>query len=80
MSVIYEKKISNWWFILGFLLPPAGLIIYLVMKATNTRAAIKAGIGALSMTIAIVFVLIILLIYNLNLDPIFREVAGRLLK
>lgn len=80
MGVFYEKKISNWWFILGFLVPPAGLIIYLVMKKDSLIIAKKAGIGALSMVIAIAFILLIVLLYNLNLDPVFRQIAGKFIK
>lgn len=65
---------------MGLLVPPAGLIIYLVMKKDNLPVAKKAGIGALSMAIAVVFILLIVLLYNLNLDPIFRQISGKLIK
>ena len=39
MSVFYEKKASNWWFILGFIVPIAGLILFLVLRENNPLVA-----------------------------------------
>lgn len=80
MSAYNESKTSNWWFILGFLLPPLGLIMFLVKKTSDHAAAVKAGIGALSMTVLLAFIGIIVMLYYINLDPIFFEVKGLLLK
>lgn len=46
-SVEETPKGSNWWAVLGFLIPLAGLILYLVWKPTNPKSAKAAGIGAL---------------------------------
>lgn len=79
MSVYYEKKASNWWFILGFIVPIAGLILFLVLRENNPLVAKKAGIGALSMAVALVFSLIIVLLYFLNLEPVFQQIPGKFL-
>ena len=76
MSVFYEKKTRNWWFILGFICPIAGLILFFTLKEKNAKAAQKSGIGALCMVIACAFVLLIILLYKLNLDPVFHQVPG----
>ena len=69
MSVFYEKKESYWWFILGFFLPVVGLILYFVFKERNLARAKKCLYGV---AVAVVFVTVILVLYNLNLDPAFR--------
>ena len=72
MSVFYEKKESYWWFILGFFLPVVGLILYVVFKERNLARAKKCLYGVISIAVAVVFVTVILVLYNLNLDPAFR--------
>lgn len=77
MSVFYEKKESIWWFILGFICPPVGLILYFAYKETNLQRAKKAGIGALSMVAAALLLVIIVTLYNLFLDPSFQYIIDR---
>lgn len=75
MSVFYEKKESYWWFILGFLLPVVGIILYFVFKENNLARAKKCLYGAISIIVAIVFVTLIVVLYNVNLDPAFRLIG-----
>lgn len=75
MSVFYEKKESNLWFGIGFLLPIVGLILYFVYKETNLARAKKCLYGVISIAIAAVFVTIIVVLYFVNLDPAFRVAA-----
>jgi|GEM_PF-6871704 hypothetical protein len=72
MSVFYEKKESYWWFLLGFFIPVAGIVLYFVFKNTNLARAKKCMYGVISIAVAVVFVTVILVLYNLNLDPAFR--------
>ena len=72
MSVCYEKKEGDWWVILGFFLPVVGLILYFVFKESNLARAKKCLCGVISIAVAVVFVTVILVLYNLNLDPAFR--------
>lgn len=74
MSVFYERKESNWWFILGFICPIAGLIIYIMQKNENKARALKAGVGALCMVIALAFIGLLVGIFYLNYDPSFYGV------
>lgn len=75
MSVFYEKKESYWWFILGFFLPVVGIILYFVFKESNLARAKKCLYGAISIIVAIVFVALIIILYNVNLDPAFRLIG-----
>ena len=75
MSVFYEKKESYWWFILGFLVPIAGLILYFVFKESNLARAKKCLYGTISVVVAAVFITIIVVLYNVNLDPAFRLIG-----
>ncbi len=75
MSVFYEKKESYWWFILGFFLPVVGLILYFVFKENNLARAKKCLYGTISIVVAIVFVTLIVVLYNVNLDPAFRLIG-----
>lgn len=75
MSVFYEKKESYWWFILGFLVPIAGLILYFVFKENNLARAKKCLYGVISIVVAAVFITIIVVLYNVNLDPAFRLIG-----
>lgn len=75
MSVFYEKKESYWWFILGFLVPIAGLILYFVFKESNLARAKKCLYGTISIVVAAVFITIIVVLYNVNLDPAFRLIG-----
>ena len=75
MSVFYEKKESYWWFILGFFLPVVGLILYFVFKESNLARAKMCLYGTISIVVAIVFVTLIVVLYNVNLDPAFRLIG-----
>ena len=75
MSVFYEKKESYWWFILGFLLPVVGIIFYFVFKESNRARAKKCMYGVISIIVAAVFVTLIVVLYNVNLDPAFRLIG-----
>ncbi len=75
MGVFYEKKESNWWFILGFICPIAGLIIYIMLKDSNKSRAVKAGCGALSMVIALAFIGMLVGLYYINYDSSFYGVV-----
>ena len=52
------------------------LYCFFTLKEKNAKAAQKSGIGALCMVIACAFVLLIILLYKLNLDPVFHQVPG----
>ena len=43
MSVFYEKKTSNWWFILGFICPIAGLILFFTLKEKKREGGAEVG-------------------------------------
>lgn len=38
---------SNWWTVLGFLIPIIGLVLYIVWRNSEPQNAKKAGLGAL---------------------------------
>ena len=42
-----EDSGSNWWGVLGCLIPIVGLVLYIVWKDTKPNSGKKAGIGAL---------------------------------
>ena len=56
------------WFIIGFILPPVGLIMYLLFHGTQPKRAASAGKGALWMVITALIVAVILLIVMIILS------------
>lgn len=50
------------WFIIGLLLPPVGLIMYLLFHGTQPKRATSAGKGALWMVTTALIVAVILII------------------
>lgn len=69
-EMLYEQDIqqrpleegSYWWGILGFFIPLAGLILFLVWRTSFPKSSKGAGIGALiSVTIRLLFLAVIVL-------------------
>lgn len=60
-NVLQTKESSNniGWSILGFLVPIAGLILYLVWKETSPAKAKAAGVGALIGFVVTIFLTLI---------------------
>ena len=56
----YDDSGSVGWAILGFFIPLAGLILFLVWKDSKPRCAKKAGLGAL---IAVIFSVVMSIVY-----------------
>lgn len=51
---------GNWgWAVLGFCIPIAGLVLYLVWKDSKPLSAKRAGIGALALVITYVLLMIL---------------------
>lgn len=42
-----SKKGSYWWSVLGFFIPVAGLVLYIVWRTSEPKSANAAGLGAL---------------------------------
>lgn len=42
-----NNKGSYWWSVLGFFVPVAGLVLYIVWRTSEPRSANAAGLGAL---------------------------------
>ena len=80
MSVFYEKKESYWWFLLGFFVPVAGIFLYSVFKNKNLARAKKCMYGVISIAVAAVFIGIVVGLYYLNMDPVFRNLETLLAK
>ena len=80
MSVFYEKKESYWWFLLGFFVPVAGIVLYFVFKNKNLARAKKCMYGVISIAVAAVFIGIVVGLYYLNMDPVFRNLEILLAK
>ncbi|MDD7157569.1 MAG: hypothetical protein PUH99_01045 [Firmicutes bacterium] len=80
MSVFYEKKESYWWFLLGFFVPVAGIVLYFVFKNKNLARAKKCMYGVISIAVAAVFIGIVVGLYYLNMDPVFRNLETLLAK
>ena len=80
MSVFYEKKESFWWLLLGFFIPVAGIVLYFVFKNTNLARAKKCMYGVISFAVAAVFIGIVVGLYYLNMDPVFRNLETLLAK
>ena len=80
MSVFYEKKESYWWFLLGFFVPVAGIVLYFVFKNKNLARAKKCMYGVISIAVAAVFIGIVVGLYYLNMDPVFRNIETLLAK
>ena len=80
MSVFYEKKESYWWFLLGFFVPVAGIVLYFVFKNKNIARAKKCMYGVISIAVAAVFIGIVVGLYYLNMDPVFRNLETLLAK
>ncbi len=64
---------SNWYGVLGFFIPLAGLIIYICLKDTEPKSAKKAGKGAL---ISVIVGVIIYSIIMILLGVLFRYEIG----
>ena len=70
--VLAERKVpvkdtgSFWWFVLGFVIPVAGLVLWLVWKEERPETAKMNGLGALTALIltilgyAFLFILVII--------------------
>ena len=80
MSVFYEKKESYWWFLLGFFVPVAGIVLYFVFKNKNLARAKKCMYGVISIAVAAVFIGIVVGLYYLNMDPVLRNLETLLAK
>ena len=80
MSVFYEKKESYWWFLLGFFVPVAGIVLYFLFKNNNLARAKKCMYGVISIAVAAVFIGIVVGLYYLNMDPVFRNLETLLAK
>ena len=80
MSVFYKKKESYWWFLLGFFVPVAGIVLYFVFKNKNIARAKKCMYGVISIAVAAVFIGIVVGLYYLNMDPVFRNLETLLAK
>ena len=63
----FLKRFHAWW-IVGFILPPLGLFLYLLWKKNRKNDAKSAGIGALISTIVWLFIGLSFLI-NTNGEP-----------
>ncbi len=77
---VYNQPIQNQngnigWGILGFFIPIAGLVMYLVWKDTNPADSLIAGKGALisvivSMGLCILYIAFIVLMFVISLVPL----------
>ena len=60
------------WFIIGFLCPPVGLIMYLLCHGTRPMRATSAGKGALWCVFSLAIIAIVLALINMiNFSPRF---------
>ena len=57
---IVEEKNTFWWGVLGFFIPVAGLIIFLIWLHERPKSAKSAGIGALIRTVLTIGMIIIM--------------------
>lgn len=57
---IMEEKNTFWWGVLGFFIPVAGLIIFLIWLHERPKSAKSAGIGALIRTVLTIGMIIIM--------------------
>lgn len=70
---IRKDSVSNWYGVLGFFIPLAGLILYICLKDAEPKNAKKAGKGAL---ISVIVGVIIYSIIMILLGVLFRYEIG----
>ena len=72
MSKIYEDKAKPIWFIYGFI-PVLGLIMFLIMRNSESDKRKKLFYGLISSTVAIVFIALCVVLYRMLLEPVFMS-------
>ena len=77
MSKIYEDKAKPIWFIYGFI-PVLGLIMFLIMRNSESDKRKKLFYGLISSTVVIVFVALCMVFYRMLLDPVFMSTLALL--
>lgn len=68
-----KEEGSFGWGVLGFLIPLAGLVIFLVWNNEKPKSAKSAGLGALIRVILSIILVIVIFIFVFIAEPDYRE-------